>query len=127
MANIVRYEWDFGNGIKSNRSTPTSTFLPGVYTVSLKVWLDDGTIVTTTEDRYIKVSESNTSLLDKDCYIDTANKVSLHYGWLDSHGFNWSVNTGADFVFPESNAAIAKVTVVKPTISASYSSSSKNH
>lgn len=108
MATIVKYEWEFGNGDSSNRANPTSSFLPGIYTVTLKATLSDGTILSTTEERYIKVSESNMSLLDKDCYIDTANKLSLRFGWNDSNGYGWSLNSGNDFVWPESNAAITE-------------------
>lgn len=112
MASILRYEWDFGNGDDSNRATPVSTYLPGIYTVTLKVVIlnDAGNeqILTTTEERYIRVSESNMSLLDKDCYVTTANKLSLHFGWNDSHGKGWSLNSGSAFVWPESNAAITE-------------------
>ncbi len=53
---VAHYEWDFGDGYRSNDRDPTHTYLePGVYTVRLTITDVDGDTYTTTETASVKV------------------------------------------------------------------------
>ena len=53
---VTHYEWDFGDGYRSNDHDPTHTYLePGVYTVRLTITDVDGDTYTTTETGSVKV------------------------------------------------------------------------
>jgi PKD repeat protein len=53
---VTHYEWDFGDGYRSNDRNPTHTYLePGVYTVRLTITDVDGDTYTTTETGSVKV------------------------------------------------------------------------
>ena len=53
---VTHYEWDFGDGYRSNDRDPTHTYLePGVYTVRLTITDVDGDTYTTTETGAVKV------------------------------------------------------------------------
>jgi len=53
---VTHYEWDFGDGYRSNDRDPTHTYLePGVYPVRLTITDVDGDTYTTTETGAVKV------------------------------------------------------------------------
>jgi PKD repeat protein len=50
MSDIQRYEWDFGDGVKSELKNPYHVYKsPGMYNVSLTVTFADGSILSTTK------------------------------------------------------------------------------
>ncbi len=53
---VTLYEWDFGDGYRSNDRNPSHTYLePGAYTVRLTITDEDGDSYTTTETDIVKV------------------------------------------------------------------------
>ena len=57
---IERYLWEFGDGESSSEFNPVHVYkMPGVYTVSLTVWDDDGTAFKETKYDYIYVYENS--------------------------------------------------------------------
>jgi len=102
MATIQEYLWDSGNGQQSNEENPTFRYGPGAYTVSLRASIL-GVWRVITRYSYIVVSETDQNLMD-DNYLN--NPKSFHFGFSESHGFNWSENKGDSWVWPESGASI---------------------
>ncbi len=94
---IVSYEWDFGNGLKSYSATPSSIYTSGWYTVTLTTVDTLGVTRAVTKQRYIEVDEDDQSL-DSNEYLE--NYKSLHFGWKDEHGFGWSENERDTWVLP---------------------------
>jgi PKD repeat protein len=109
MNEIKRYEWDFGDGVKSDLKNPFHIYKsPGMYTVSLAVTFADGKAVKTTKEQYIKVYSTSETMI-----IGASNRerVSLVYGTDKTNGTGWSLFTGEDWVFPESTASIIDVEI----------------
>jgi len=53
---VTHYEWDFGDGYRSNDRNPSHTYIePGAYTVRLTITDVDGDAYTTTETDIVKV------------------------------------------------------------------------
>jgi hypothetical protein len=111
MASIVKYEWNFGDGQTSGMSSPLVQFTPGVFDTSVTITFDDGSTVTVSESDFISVTEDKQNLvtsgyltLDED---QARHAVSYHYGTKPSNASGWSRNTGENWVWPESQAAIS--------------------
>jgi len=102
MATILEYLWDSGNGESSNEENPTFRYAPGAYSVSLRANVD-GIWRVVTRYSYIVVSETDQNLMDTN-FLN--NPKSFHYGFSEGHGFNWSENSGEEWVWPESGASI---------------------
>ncbi len=54
--NVSSYEWDFGDGTTSNDPNPQKTYTTlGFFTVSLRVTTDNGCVVNSTRQRFIRI------------------------------------------------------------------------
>lgn len=102
MATIQEYLWDSGNGQSSNEANPTFRYTPGAYSVTMRAKVDDIWYVIT-KYSYIVVAQTEQNLMDTN-YLN--NPKSFHFGFSETHGFNWSENAGTDWIWPESGAAI---------------------
>lgn len=103
MADIAKYEWDLGNGVRSSSPTPTTRYSPGKYTVGLTATSDTGDVYTVEEIDFIIVSEDQQNLLHEKYFTDPR---SFHYGTRDSVSTGWSENAGDNWIWPESQAAV---------------------
>lgn len=101
--NIVRWEWDLGNGVRTDEFNPSSLYQPGKYTIKLIGYSDTGEAYTAIKEFYVSVSEDDKSL-NRSSYIE--NYGSLHYGWSEYHGWGWSENKRSQWVLPATSASV---------------------
>jgi hypothetical protein len=98
---IIKTEWRFGDGTVSSDLAPLKQYPPGKYTVTLIATLDTGLTYEVEKIFYIKVDETNQSLLTED-YAKFPK--CLHYDW----DYGWSEYGGEHWVWPATPASIAQ-------------------
>jgi len=101
---IVKYEWDLGNGVISSSPSPYTTYTPGYYNVQLIATTDTGETFVVQKINFIVVSEDQQNLFHSR-YI--TNPKSFHYGDKESTSTGWSRNSGDNWIWPESQAAVS--------------------
>ncbi len=66
MGTIVKWEWDFGDGVTSTARSPFHIYRnPDVYDVTLTAYHSDGRVKSYTQPGYIRVQVSLTMTLKK--------------------------------------------------------------
>lgn len=108
MANIVKYQWYVDGVPFSNLSNPQRLFGPGIYDIRVDLVFDDDTSQTLEEFSFIIVSEDQQNQFNT---LYKENKKSYHYGINPSTALGWSRNSGDNWVWPESQAAVTKEVV----------------
>lgn len=108
MPYVIKWYWDFGDGEYSTEQNPYHVYkTPGLYTISLTVTDSKNNTATYTRTEYVTVS-TNESFVHGIAYQD--NRKCFNYGLRPEHGGGWSENRGANWVWPESQASILRVT-----------------
>lgn len=94
---IEKYLWDFGDGETSTEKSPDHVYtMPGVYTVKLQVWDNDGTLFEETKEDYIYVYEN--SYAPKGRNVTKSDRIyRLGVPQEKKQGISWSEYQGADY------------------------------
>lgn len=94
---IEKYLWEFGDGETSIEKNPEHVYkMPGVYTVKLYVWDNDGTLFTETKEDYIYVYENSYAPGGRN--VTKSDKIfRLAVPQERKQGISWSEYQGADY------------------------------
>jgi PKD repeat protein len=111
MSEIVKWEWDFGDGSRSFESSPYHFYAtPGFYSVTLKVTNSYGEEKEyMTGETYISVYGLAGLLFD---FGNTPDKQCLVFGMSGAGGgTGWSEYSGDGYIWPESKEALVEVEI----------------
>jgi PKD repeat protein len=94
---ITKYLWTFGDGETSNEKEPVHVYrMPGVYTVKLEVWDDDGTLFSETKVDYIYVYENSYAPGGRN--VTKSDRIyRLGVPQEKKQGISWSEYQGIDY------------------------------
>ena len=98
---IIKWSWDFGDGLGSTEQNPTHVYKrAGTYTVALQVWDDTGNTDTETKVAYVVVTAPTAV---------TEEKICLRFATEPSEGYGWSLYDGDDWVEPVQDYGAFKI------------------
>jgi gliding motility-associated-like protein len=92
--NIVKWDWDFGDGGSSTKKDPQHTYDAGVYDITLKVEAQSGCKGELSVPKLINVYPKPDVLFEADPTVATIDDPTFNFTNKTTNGSNWEWNFG---------------------------------